>query len=122
MSAPTSQRLITEPRCSALDCDGLVDGHVGGVYCAAHRYGLELTASLADALGRFLAQIGVPVNDNEIADITEAGECVAAGLGLLIGAAFGNEIAVDENPIRLVDNGTGSTRRARWRIDFQWRV
>lgn len=125
MSAPTPQRVPVSIRCTAQDCTAAVDGHRGGKWCAAHRRSLALTAAITDALASFLAatsapgvEIGSPVHR----DVAEAGECFAAGLGLLIGTAFGDEISVETEPIRLLANGTKDDQRARWRINFQWRV
>lgn len=115
----------TVPRCSAQGCDGLVDGHVGGRFCASHRRALTLTAAVTDALVSFLAMTsapGVETGSPVHRDVAEAGECFAAGLGLLIGTAFGDEISVEAEPIRLLANGTKEDQRARWRINFQWRV
>lgn len=121
--APRGQ--TTVPRCTAFGCSGLVDGHTGGHFCAAHRRALTLTAAVTDALVSFLAatsapgvEIGSPVHR----DVAEAGECFAAGLGLLIGTAFGEEITVEAETIRLLANGTKDDQRVRWRINFQWRV
>lgn len=120
-----AQRVPASIRCSAADCNSPVDGHLGGKWCAAHRRSLTLTAAVTDALVSFLAATSVPgieIGSPVHRDVSEAGECFAAGLGLLVGAAFGDEISVGAEPIRLLPSGTKDDQRARWRINFQWQA
>lgn len=113
----------TVPRCSAQACDGLVDGHVGGRFCVAHRRALALTASVTDALSAYVNGIKARDVDADMrGDVTEAGSLIAMGLGLLIGTAFGNEIEVGDKPIRFYSKGTEEDSRPRWRIEFQWQA
>ncbi|WP_162938667.1 hypothetical protein [Mycobacterium kyogaense] len=98
-------------QCRAYRCTNAIEDH--GM-CSAHRRGLALSATVADAIREFLQQAPTVANGRNTDVVADAGKCFAHGLALLVGTQFAPELAWNSIPLSYVGG--------RWRVRFAWAV
>jgi hypothetical protein len=98
-------------RCHANKCPRAAD-RAG--FCRAHRRGLQLTASLNDAVFRFLREAEIPTDGANVERVNRAGELFGEALALLVSTQFVGEMMWTATPLQVASG--------RWRVRFGWAV